>query len=454
MTRIRSLIASALARFNQSTFLKGSTIVFAIQVLGQVFGYISQIVLARSMGAEELGNYVYAVNMALLLSTLSMFGYHSGAIRFVIQGDARSDPAYVRSYVSLGIIVAIIGSCILAGSGLALWFLSDRTGDSAFSHVAFPIALCTVPIIAVMVHFGTVGRTLKMFVVSFLPLALRPLGILTAALGFIWLSWQLSALLMIYAFCAVVCGLSIWLVIVVARQVARKFPSPRRTYDDARLWVTTGLQLMILGMAESQLARINVAMTGAFLAAADTAILNIAFVYVSPISVGLFALNTAMAPNASRLYADGKLRELQRLLIQLSHFRFWPTLLAVFVLAFAGRWLLTVMGPQFEAGYNTLLLLAVARLIVAASGPLTWMITFMGLQRSAMFIFMAAIAILVALNVLLMPLYGLVGAGLAVIGMTLFWNAGLHILIYRRSGLVPSILNWRGVSLPDDPQKS
>ncbi len=444
MIRIGHQLRSAIARFDQGALLKGSAIVFAIQVLGQVFGYITQIILARTMGAEELGYYVYAVNMAMLLSALSMFGYQSGAIRFVIKGDAQNDPAYVRAYVRLGIVVALIGSSLLAGIGVAVWLFSDRGGDTAFEHIAFPIALCAVPLISVMVHFGTIGRTLKLFVISFLPIALRPLGILAAALGLLWIGRDLSALSMVYAFCGVMVSLAVWQIVTVSRHVENRFPSQERSYNDARLWVTTGFQLLILGMAESQLARINVAMTGAFLPATDTAILNIAFVYVSPISVGLFALNTAMGPNASRLYADGKLDELQRLLRQLSHLRFWPTLLALAVLALAGRWLLAIMGPQFVAGYHTLLLLALSRLIVAASGPLTWMVTFMGLQLSAMYIFIAAIAILVVLNLVLMPIYGLVGAGLAVVGMTLFWNIGLHVLISRRSGLVPSIFSWRG----------
>lgn len=447
MTRLGNYFSSAIARFDQGALLRGSAIVFTIQVVGQIFGYITQIILARSMGAEELGYYVYAVNMAMLLSALSMFGYQSGAIRFIIHGDARSEPAYVRAYVRLGTVVAIIGSSLLAGVGITMWFLTDRSGATAFEHIAFPIALCAVPLISIMVHFGTIGRTLKLFVISFLPIALRPLGILAVAVGFILLGRDLSALSMVYAFCAVMVALSVWQIATVAKHVATRFPSRDRSYDDARLWLTTGFQLLILGMAESQLARITVAMTGAYLSPADTAILNIAFVYVSPISVGLFALNTAMGPNASRLYADGKLDELQRLLVQQSHLRFWPTLLAVAVLAVAGRWLLAIMGPQFEEGYYTLLLLAFSRLIVAASGPLTWMVTFMGLQLKSMYIFMAAIAILVLLNVVLMPIYGLVGAGLAVVGMTLFWNVGLHILISRHSGLVPSIINWRGVAL-------
>ena len=443
MATLRDRLVAFVQSSGLMWLLKGSALVFGIQVAGQIAGYINQLVLARVIGPEELGNYLYATNTTALVAAMAVLGFQAGAIRFVIAGQANADPAYVRGYVRQGAIIALLGSVAMAGGLILFWLFKDRSATTALNHPAFPIALCITPLLALMTHYGTVGRALKMFTVSFLPnTLLRPLGILSFTLFLVFAGWSFSSKTVVYAFIVLMCVLTVWQVAMVMRQVGRQFDTPERTYD-SRLWILTGLQLLLLGLAEGQIARINVAMSGFYLSPTETAVLNVAFTYVSPIGVGLFSLNAVMAPNASKLHAEGKTEELQNLLIQLCHFRFWPCLLAVCVLAVFGKPLLRIFGPEFETGYQALVLIAISRLIVGAFGPQTFMVTFMGLQRSAMVVFILALGILTGLNAALMPTYGLVGSGIAVIGTTLFWNIGLHVVITRRSGLVPSILCWQ-----------
>ncbi len=445
-----NLIDRARAAFGSKGLLwllKGSALVFGIQIAGQVISYVNQIILVRAIGSAELGNFVYATNMVMLLAALVAFGYQQGAIRFVVDGEARSDPAYVRGYVRLGMLIALAGSLILGGGGILIWLMSDRSGQTAFAHPALPIALCLLPVLSLMTLYGTVGRALKLFTVSFLPNSLiRPVGILVFILSAIAIGFEYTALTLIVVFIVIMCAGVAWQAIIVIRHINRRFDVPERTYE-TRLWVLTGFQLLVFGLAEGQLPRISVALSGALLSPTDVAILNICFTYVSPVALGLFALNSVMAPNASKLYAESKTDELQRLIAHLCHFRLWPCLLAVAILIAAGPWLLRIFGPEFEAGYSTLILIAIARVIIAAFGPQAFMVTFMGLQRGAMVIFLVSVAVLIGLTFVLLPTFGLVGSGIAVLLTTVMWNVGLHVLITSKSGLIPSILCWQRVGI-------
>ena len=62
---------------------RDAVVVFAVRCASAALLYLSQIVLARWMGSDEYGVYVFVWTLVLVLGSLSMLGFDITSIRFI-----------------------------------------------------------------------------------------------------------------------------------------------------------------------------------------------------------------------------------------------------------------------------------------------------------------------------------------------------------------------------------
>jgi O-antigen/teichoic acid export membrane protein len=109
----------------------------------------------------------------------------------------------------------------------------------------------------------------------------------------------------------------------------------------------------------------------------------------------------------------------------------------------AGQQILHIFGPDFTRGHVTLIILGVSQLVIAAAGPATQILTLSGHQTRSLLAFAISLVVTLALNALLLPLFGMLGGAVASLLVTLIWNVWLHRIVVRSVGIVPSILSLR-----------
>ena len=101
----------------------------------------------------------------------------------------------------------------------------------------------------------------------------------------------------------------------------------------------------------------------------------------------------------------------------------------------------SAFGEEFQSGYAALVLLALAQLAQAAVGPVTALLTVTGHQRRCLPAFASALAVVVFLIALLAPRFGIEGAAVSVLAVTVGWSAWLHKLARdHHLGIRPSPL--------------
>jgi O-antigen/teichoic acid export membrane protein len=111
------------------------------------------------------------------------------------------------------------------------------------------------------------------------------------------------------------------------------------------------------------------------------------------------------------------------------------TLGALVLAALWGENLLAIFGPEFAAGKTPLLILLACQLVRALFGPSAMLLTVIGAQRQNAALAIAALIVLAGANLVLVPLYGVLGAAIAVSIATLFWLVACAIVLGRLSGL-------------------
>ena len=120
---------------------------FGVRIASAGILYLSQVALARWMGAFEYGIYVFVWTWVLVLGGLSHLGLPTLMIRLVPEYLVRGEHALLRGLLFGSRAVVLLAGSALACAGLALiWLLGARLN----SHYVLPVclALACVPLCA------------------------------------------------------------------------------------------------------------------------------------------------------------------------------------------------------------------------------------------------------------------------------------------------------------------
>ncbi|HEV7463992.1 MAG TPA: polysaccharide biosynthesis C-terminal domain-containing protein [Methyloceanibacter sp.] len=132
-------------------------------------------------------------------------------------------------------------------------------------------------------------------------------------------------------------------------------------------------------------------------------------------------------------------------------FRFTAVALIITFAALAtvvlfGDRLLAIFGPEFTSAKLPLVILMACQFPHAMFGPSVSLLTVIGAQRQNAALAVATLAVLAISNAVLAPLYGVLGAAIAVAIATLFWLVACAVVLGRVSGLRTDALYLLGRS--------
>src|SRR5258708_4716435 len=97
ITRLRAMLAGS-GEASVTKRLAGT--IFIIRVLSAALAYLSQILLARWMGASDYGIYVYVWTWVLLLGSMMDFGIASSAQKIIPEYRTGGEHALLRGFLA------------------------------------------------------------------------------------------------------------------------------------------------------------------------------------------------------------------------------------------------------------------------------------------------------------------------------------------------------------------
>lgn len=316
------------------------------------------------------------------------------------------------------------------------------------------IGFACVPLFSLMRIQGGIAHAFSWFRIRDLTnQVLRPLLLLSA----IWLVWSseypLSAALVVALHCAVILLLVAGQSFFLSRGIARELEQVPPSYQTAG-WTRAALPLFVVSLFTLYFPELNIILVGTFLPDADVAVYNACLRTAFLIAFGLIAVDSVILPRISYLYEKGDTRHLQRLISRSTLLKVLVALLALAVLALAGRQILGLFGPEFVRGYPVLLLLGLAQLIRALGGIAAELLAVTGHQNRCLPVFGSALVATIVLNGLLVPAFGLIGAAASVFLVIVITTIWLNALVYRHLGISPSIFAVKFPRLDPSCQKS
>jgi len=409
---------------NERIVLLGTMWATLIRASGMGITYLSLILLARWMGAEQFGIYSYIFSVISILAIIPLFGLSYSSIPLIAEYEVEKAFSKLRGLLLFGtgfvVTISIIISFILALTIRMDFILLGKYRD------AFLIGCATLPVFSLLLYLSEASRGLGRAIAAFAPLqVLVPLVFLLLSFISFYFFGGLESTRAIWLWFFSMLILVIPQLLYLFRIVIKHFSGTSRSYN-IRHWLRLSAHFFLISLTVVLLFQMDVLILGIFYepeivgyysAAARTALL---------VTIVLQAINALGARQYATLYKMNQIYDLQQLLHSLSRWLVWATAGTAIFLLLVGYNLLAFFGTNFTQAYPALAILTLAHATTVILGPVTVLLNVTGNQKvAAKVLTIAAIAGLL-LNSILIPIYGMLGAAIATGIMHIYWALSMH----------------------------
>lgn len=381
------------------------------------------LLLARVLGEEDLGRYVLVYAVLVLLQLAALFGFRAALTRFVAVRLADEDGGGVRALVrfsmwvttSAAVLIAIL---LIIGADVLADVFHD--GDLRTGFLAAAVALPAITVREACLAATQGWRSQRAFaLIGWIgePVARLCLTGLALAAG-----WGVGG-----AFLALV--LSSWGSAVAAAWALFRKLAPVATGGPGRGTVREVLEFSFVSWGTT------IASTGLIWAGtlflghlADTAAVGEYTVATRLVNLAVFVMapiSATFAPQFAHLHHRMETDQLALAYATSTSWIMRLSLPAFVVLLVFPKELLGLFGADYVDAVAVTILLASGQLLTAASGPCGMLLNMCGKVRLNLINNLAVLALNIALNLLLIPPYGIVGAAIA-------WSGALAAVAVAR----------------------
>ncbi len=418
-----------------------STVYFAGTLFTAVSGYFFKIYLARTLGAEALGIYALGISIVGVIGLFNAVGLPTAGAKFVSEYSSRGDyvrlGAFLRGALSLlGFGNIVLGAVLL----VAMPSIAVR-----FYHTP-ALASYSWSFAAIML-LGVLNTFLGQCMAGFSAVAQRT--VITHFMG------TSATILLAVVLISLHFGLGGYLVAQVASatlilgclvySVWKLTPPRARTtgglgHMEKRV-VAFSATTFGIAMVHFVLAQADKITLGYYLNVRQVGIYAVSIAVAGFVPIALTSVNQIFSPMIAELHSAGNHQMLQLLYAWLTKWVLVFTIpLAAAIIIFAGP-VMTAFGGDFRSGAAVLAVCAIAQVVNCGAGSVGFLLLMSGNQLSLMKIQAVNAILMVALNILLVPRLGILGAALglsaSIVGTNVWCLAEvrkrLHLFPYNRS---------------------
>jgi len=414
--------------------VRGGSLNLVAAAANQASVFFLTFFLARRLGDVQVGQYAQATAFLALLSLLALSGLRAGLTKFVATHLVDGDAGAVRGTLRLGLGLTVAGGLVL---GLLLAGFAEPIA-AAFHDPALVTGL------------RSVGLTLPAAVLLEAALAAtqgwrtqRPY----ALIGYLYepLARLLLTVLLVLAGLGVNAAFiamptSIWTATIAAllwlRHLTRSLEPQPASYETRALFSFSSMS-WLAALATTGLIWADTLLLGLFRDSAQVGIYNVSTRLVMLAAFVMAPINSAFQPYIAHLFHRGETRDLEHLYRLTTSWIVRLSLPAFIALLVFPQRMLGLFGHQFVVGASVTMILALGKLVDAATGPCGLMLNMSGRVRTNMIDNIVALVLNVALNLMLIPPYGIEGAAVAwAVSLTVV-NAARVEQVRRSLGVLP-----------------
>ena len=404
----------------------GSAVLKASSLL---LGFLTSILLARTLGPDEFGRYVFAFSVISLAAlpvgtALNQFIMRESARAFALDSPALIKGLIKRSFVwvpSIGLLVCV-----------SLWcWVSGRSDDATFIW-GLPI----IPLMALVALRTELLRGAGLILQSQWPdMVLRPLSFVVLTCGLM----ITSALTAVTALVAYGLALVVTLCTVVwlfrSGIATKKYRETQAEFDDGR-WLRSMpwfMAISAIGAGSTLSGAIILGLVNADVS--QVAAFQLGLSFSALVGLPLVIVNIVVGPQITQWWEAGDKDSCIALLSQMTRVAACVSLVGGAAVLYLPEIILGVFyGDAYEYGVETLQVLVVSQMVNVAFGPVGLALTLSGFERQAFTGQLLGLMMSLSVTVILVGECGAAGAAVGAFAGLLVWNIWMAFQVRRHWG--------------------
>ncbi|MCB9030489.1 MAG: methyltransferase domain-containing protein [Deltaproteobacteria bacterium] len=417
--------------------LSGSSQAFIVSIIGTICAFVLNIILARFLGVNEYGSYNYVMSWLAIIILIGTIGFDEAALKYTAAYSGLKDWASLKGLRTKGIVTILQASIVLA---IATIILSRQLIAPELS-LTFLLAALIIPLRTLMMFFQSIVRGLKRIVFARLPeMVIQPLVLCTlVSICFLFTSYEKSASN------AMACNVISTAIALFASYIfmTRFFPNETKevvhTYQ-TKEWIQTALSLLLVTGMYVILNQFDSIMIGTLRTMSEVGSYAVASKASMFVLFGFQAIGQIAGPMISEGFAKDSKEELQ---VVYSKITFWSFIVAfptIILICVGAPWILSIFGGEFKVATIALIILALGQGSNIFVGPVGFLFTMTGYEKTALKIVFISLLFNVIFNVPAIYYYGANGAAVVTALSILLRSGIMHIKAKELLGINSSIL--------------
>ena len=422
---------------SENELIVRSGIVFLINGISALLMFGLHVYLARALQYSVYSEYAYALTILTVLTGLSVVGTDTSAQRFISAHGALSQSSMVKGFIrrafQLTLLASLIVSVLLA---IGIELFSESIGKTLTDTLL--MTALALPICALLLLCVSILRGFKRPIQASLPrLIIRPILIgVIIALSLSLLGDLSASMTMLIDLSATVIALAVGCVLLRSDIVKIKVEPE---YNNL-VWFNTTLPLFVVSSFQLLIKHTDIIIIGLFMDVDSVGSYVAAAKAGTLAAFGLMAINGVLPALIAKHHATKEPARLQKLVSLAALFSFtFSLIVAVIIFVYAHR-ILLLFGPEFVVAAVALKILAVGQLINASTGSIGFLLSMTGNQAMLLRVVTLTALLNIALCIMLIPSFGLIGAASSTVLSIAASNIILSLYAYKTLGIDSSII--------------
>ena len=391
------------------------------RVLSSVVRLVAAVILARLLGANDYGLYILAVSVAFAASSVASLGLDLAMERHIAVAALRDDVEGATGALQVGIpgtlLPALVGAAVVAAlADVIALDVFDEPGLAPLLRVA---AALIVLISMSTLLFSVIIGCKRIDQAAFADHVVQPVSrlvfiLLLAVLG---MTAQLAGVALGLSYVA---SITVMLALVNRRIPLAGLVRPARR--DVREIMAFAFPAWLSGVLRIVRTRIQPLLLGVAGSAANVGVFSVVTSASALGRLAMLSINAALRPTLAELHDLGDAKAVGRLYTTTTRWTLAVSLPVFVFMVLVPESLLGLFGSSFQTGVTALVIAATAEVANAATGMCGPIIAMSGHNKLKVVNATAWMVISIGANVVMIPLWGVIGAALAILVSTTMIN--------------------------------
>ena len=433
-------------------FVRGSGGSLFIRIVSAGAAFGTTIIFSRLLGLQEYGTYAYALSWLTSLVLFGRLGFNLSATRYIASYASQEKWGELVGFIRYCVRTVYQSSFALSILALAIVFfaggiIKEYYGDDGVYNTLL-IALLSLPFVAHLEVTEGILDGFKRVVLAHLSMRIiRPI-LIGASLLFLFYATSLGedGTLNAETGMAVHLGATVIALMIAVHFrktiLAKHVTTRAEPVFKKKEWFITSRDMMLASAFYLVLVQADVMMLGLLVGEEAAGLYTIASRVATLLILALSSVNAILQPIASALYANKKLKELQRIVSIAATSVFLISFIGCIVLYYAADYLFLVFGEEFKDTTGLLRILIIGQLANSFAGPAMLLLNMTGHERDSARIMAFGAVLNLVLNIVLIKLFGTPGAAYATAITTVLWNVIGAYVAWVRLRIV-SLAFWK-----------